>query len=209
MSKREIAEIGQLQKKIAELEVIAAAVETGKKAAKATEQKRAEQKAYVEQNEAKIAAEMTKRFDPETLKVIMQERGFSGTIVDYDVDRVSVEGDVMYFELRLVWLKPDLNGVAALVVGGWNVKTEEPVPDNITFLKDIPAAELTAHYPAAVKAKAEVAASVPPLAPSDRQEQNFYQRNQETVDRAVIGVGAAAATAALVEMIKSLFEETH
>ncbi|MDX2082076.1 MAG: hypothetical protein SFU53_14925 [Terrimicrobiaceae bacterium] len=147
----------------------------------------------------------------------MEEEGFRGDFLGFRVADVAIKDDMLAFSAVLVWRSsPDTVSIATYFLVG-NLTDGSLLDGRLEELRDIPLMNLAALQKVDLFSESMSKQEVPPLVeaegplraeptptPEQSNEESFYERNKESIDKSVIAVTTAVVTKVLIDWVSSL-----
>ena len=100
-------------------------------------------KAWLEQNKEQVKTQLTDSYFPQRQK-LLESYGFTGTVLAYEVDDVSVDGSTFIMSQIFLWKNSDDSGELARVNIGCDLQSNRLVGSNIVGTKHLSVSELAA-----------------------------------------------------------------
>ena len=147
--------------------------------------------AYVEENKQAILKELTQGFSQYRQDII--DHYFKGTSVYYEIDDVTARDSILYFSQFMIWKKPDETGAMARVVFGFDPVASKFVYEHASPEKSVTRAQLAGLFKETNQSSTALSPQPSVWAP-DKEVVN-------TAYKAAIGVGAAALTTIVTDML--------
>ncbi|CAN5539267.1 hypothetical protein BH09VER1_BH09VER1_23890 [soil metagenome] len=176
---------------------------------------------------------LTDLYRPQAQK-ILETHNINGRAINLLVDDAGFENGTLFFQLELVWQKPNTTYGILRIVVGYDPKQDKFVCDEIATMTEISDGQLEAlrgikmengesipivsstviaadsPSPAVISSPQTIVAQAEPSpTPAKQEEPGFYERNKTEIDHAAIGIGAVGAGALMKHFVDSMFNSSQ